>query len=463
MRYFTNSLRWRIVVYYTTLLALAIAVVLALGHWNEIRNRSQLSAARMQTQGLGLLPFFFPPSVGQGRQHRPLRLERPELVSQLERVHAAGVFVLALDSSGERVFASADLPRGFSPPVEVADGVQVHPLEYGGCLVTELRTRPGDRLILGMPMRILRDEAGNALRVSGAVGAGVLMVLGAAGALLVFGGMKPVAKMTADARKIANGDSAARLDPALQSEELRGLSEVLNQTFERLHEALQRQIQFTADASHELRTPLAAILADCEFSLHKERSSARYLETIQVCQESAKHMTKLVDRLGLLARLDSDDNLLDLESVELADIARRALVWVDALADAHGVVLHRDLHEIRAVADPFRMGQVLLNLLRNAVVYNRRGGSVTIRNGLHEGLAWFEVEDSGEGIAPEKLGRVFERFFRADDSRSLHTGGVGLGLAICKAIAEAHGGEIRVESEWGVGTKFRVEWPLGAV
>jgi two-component system phosphate regulon sensor histidine kinase PhoR len=174
-------------------------------------------------------------------------------------------------------------------------------------------------------------------------------------------------------------------------------------------------------------------------------------------------MTKLVDRLGLLARLDSDDNLLDLESVELADIARRALVWVDALADAHGVVLHRDLHEIRAVADPFRMGQVLLNLLRNAVVYNRRGGSVTIRNGLHEGLAWFEVEDSGEGIAPEKLGRVFERFFRADDSRSLHTGGVGLGLAICKAIAEAHGGEIRVESEWGVGTKFRVEWPLGAV
>jgi signal transduction histidine kinase len=105
---------------------------------------------------------------------------------------------------------------------------------------------------------------------------------------------------------------------------------------------------------------------------------------------------------------------------------------------------------------------VLLNLLRNAVVYNQRGGGVTVRNGMDSGRAWFEVADTGHGIAKEKLDRVFERFFRADESRSAHTGGAGLGLAICKSIMEAHGGDIHVRSELGVGTTFRIEWPADA-
>ena len=108
------------------------------------------------------------------------------------------------------------------------------------------------------------------------------------------------------------------------------------------------------------------------------------------------------------------------------------------------------------------IGQVLLNLVRNAVVYNKSSGSVTVRNGMDDGLAWFEVEDTGQGIAKEKTDRVFERFFRADESRNAHTGGAGLGLAICKAIMEAHGGDIHVRSELGIGTTFRIEWPADA-
>ena len=295
-----------------------------------------------------------------------------------------------------------------------------------------------------------------------AVGVGVLLVLAALGALLVFGGLRPIARMGEDARKIADGDLSARLDPALQCEELRGLSEVLNQTFDRLQDALQRQIRFTADASHELRTPLATILADCEFSLHKPRATERYLETIEVCQESARHMGKLVERLGLLARLDSDETALEIEPLDLADAARRAISWVEPLAQEREVTLHADLHEVHVAADPLRIGQVLLNLLRNAVAYNKCGGEVIIRNGMDAGRAWFQVEDTGHGIAKEKLDRVFERFFRADESRNAHTGGAGLGLAICKSIMEAHGGDIRVTSELGVGTTFRIEWPAEA-
>lgn len=389
-------------------------------------------------------------------------MQSPELLSQLEEIHKTGVFVLALDSDGSKVFASPNLPPDFKPPAKGPAGERMHAIEQDGYLVTELRTRPGDRLILGMPLQIIRGEARQSLLVSLAVGAGMLAVLAALGALLVFGGLKPVARMSEDARRIADGDLSARLDPASQCEELRGLSEVLNQTFDRLRDALQRQIRFTADASHELRTPLTTILADCEFSLHKERTTERYLETIEVCQESARHMGKLVERLGLLARLDSDETALEIEPLDLADAARRALSWVEPLAREHGITLHADLREIRAPADPLRIGQVLLNLLRNAIVYNKSGGGVTIRNGMDDGRVWFEVEDTGQGIEEEKIGRVFERFFRADESRNAHTGGAGLGLAICKAIMEAHGGGIHVTSEFGVGTTFRVEWPADA-
>ncbi|MEX1049836.1 MAG: ATP-binding protein [Akkermansiaceae bacterium] len=448
-----NSLRWRIVAYYTSLLALAIGIVLALGHRNETRYLSQLHAARMQATGLEILPSFFSPPAGPRRFQRLPRQESPELFRQLDEIHTAGVFLLAINSGGDRIFASRDLPDHFAPPAEISTA------EYAGFLLTELRTPPGDRLVLGMPMQMLREEARESLSVSLAVGAGVFLVLAALGALLVFGGLRPIARMGADARKIADGDLSKRLDPALQCEELRSLSGVLNQTFDRLQGALRRQIRFTADASHELRTPLAAILADCEFSLHKPRSTERYLETIEVCQESARHMGKLVERLGLLARLDSDETTLEVESLDLEDAARRALSWVEPLAREHGIALHAELHELHAAADPLRIGQVLLNLLRNAIVYNKSGGSVTIRNGTTEGQAWFEVEDTGHGIAEEKINRVFERFFRVDESRNAHTGGAGLGLAICKSIMECHGGDIHVCSELGTGTTFRIEWP----
>jgi two-component system, OmpR family, sensor kinase len=451
-----NSLRWRIVTYYTTLLAVAMGLVMALGHRNETRHLAQLHSARMQASGLKILPDFFPPSSGQRRFQRPPRGDIPGRVDPLEELNQPGMFLLVLDKDGATLSASPALPVDFAPPAEItANG-------HAGFLLTELRTPPGDRLILGMPMEIIRREAREALRISLAVGTGVFVVLATLGAILVFGGLRPITRMGEDARKIAEGDLSKRLDPALQCDELRGLSELLNQTFDRLHHSLQRQIRFTADASHELRTPLAAILADCEFSLHKTRSTERYLETIEVCQESAKHMGKLVERLGLLARLDSDEHALELEPLDLAETARRAISWVEPLAREHGITLHAELREIRALADPLWIGQVLLNLLRNAIIYNKTGGGVTVRNGMDGRRAWFEIEDTGHGIATEKLDRVFDRFFRADESRSAHTGGAGLGLAICKSIMECHRGDIRVRSEPGTGSTFRIEWPADA-
>ena len=106
-------------------------------------------------------------------------------------------------------------------------------------------------------------------------------------------------------------------------------------------------------------------------------------------------------------------------------------------------------------------GFEVLRKLRNAILYNRPSGRVTLRNGEADGVAWVEVEDTGIGIPADKLDRVFERFFRADESRNAHTGGLGLGLAICRAIMHAHGGTITARSEPGRGSTFRIEWPAG--
>lgn len=197
--------------------------------------------------------------------------------------------------------------------------------------------------------------------------------LASLGALLVFGGLRPSARMGEDARKIAHGDLSARLDPALQCE--------------------------------ELRDALAAILADCEFPLHKPRGTERYLETIVVCQESARHLGKLVERPGSPARLDSDETALEIEPLDLADAAGRAISWVEPLAREPGITPHAELSEVHAAADPLRNGQVLLKLLRNAVVYNRSGGSVTVRNGMATVIVHFDLANLFNAPRPLSFGK----------------------------------------------------------
>jgi two-component system phosphate regulon sensor histidine kinase PhoR len=153
--------------------------------------------------------------------------------------------------------------------------------------------------------------------------------------------------------------------------------------------------------------------------------------------------------------------MLQPEPLDVREVTESAVAVVAPLAQEQGVALQTDLRSVVTQADRLRLDQVLVNLLRNAILYNRPGGRVTVRNGEADGDAWVEVEDTGIGIPADKLDRVFERFFRADNSRNAHTGGLGLGLAICRAIMQAHGGTITARSEAGRGSTFRIEWPVG--
>jgi len=463
MNPFWNSLRWRIVSYYTLLLAVAVGSSVSLHQLAEMRRIEQLTAAQLQAVGVGLLPAMFSPRLGppgEGGRAATMR-QGADFQERLAKLMRDGVFVLAQQADQAIIFASTNLPPGFHPPSADLSGENFHCAEHDGFFLAELRTPHGDRLFLGLSSAQLRADARQSLLMSSLLGAGIFAVLVVSGALLVFRGLRPIADMSAAARRIAAGNLTERLAPETQGEELRGLASVLNETFDRLHAVLQRQIRFTADASHELRTPVTAILADCQFSLKKERSPERYLETITVCHESAQHMRSLIDRLGLLARFDAEDSVLQPEPLDVREVAETAMTVVTPLAQEQGVTLHSDLHSVSTHADRLRLDQVLVNLLRNAILYNRPGGRVTLRNGAEDGIAWVEVEDTGIGIPADKLEQVFERFFRADESRNAHTGGLGLGLAICRAIMHAHDGTITARSEMGRGSTFRIEWPLG--
>jgi len=230
----------------------------------------------------------------------------------------------------------------------------------------------------------------------------------------------------------------------------------LNSTFSRLEAAFNQQKQFTADASHELRTPLAVLISEAQTALARERTAAEYRETVEACLESAQQMRRLTESLLNLARLDAGSREIAKEPVDLADVARSSVDRIRMLAERRGIVIACDLATAITTGSAELLGQVATNLLTNAVHYNRPNGTIHVATRSEDGAAILKVADTGIGIASEDLPRIFERFYRADKSRTDAGGRSGLGLAICKAIVDLHGGTIDVLSQAGTGTTVTV-------
>jgi signal transduction histidine kinase len=237
---------------------------------------------------------------------------------------------------------------------------------------------------------------------------------------------------------------------------------VLNTTFARLEAAFRRQQQFTADASHELRTPLAVIISGAQASLARKRRGVEYRETIAVCLEAAQQIRRLTDSLLELARFDAGEEHGTRRSLDIADHARACVERLRPLAREREIEIHGDLDHTRVIANADRLERLITNLLTNAIHYNKRGGHVRVDTRTDGAVAAIAVADTGQGIAPEDLPHIFERFYRTDKSRSRAEGHSGLGLAICKVIVDAEEGRIDVRSQLGVGTTFTVRLPSAA-
>jgi len=221
---------------------------------------------------------------------------------------------------------------------------------------------------------------------------------------------------------------------------------------------------FVANVSHELKTPLAAIRGYAETlrdgALEESATARRFTERIL---NQTQRLQALLDDLLTLSRLEGVASALELEPVDLHDLVRRAVELVSATAREKRVEIEVEESPVPPLlGNAGELERLLLNLLGNAIKYNRADGKVLLRLSRSDGEAVLEVSDTGIGIPPESLLRIFERFYRVDKGRAREEGGTGLGLAIVKHVAQAHGGNVEVESRLGQGSTFRVRLPIGS-
>ena len=226
-----------------------------------------------------------------------------------------------------------------------------------------------------------------------------------------------------------------------------------------MKEAYEKQKQFAADASHELRTPLAVVMASADLLLaDKSIQNPLLREVIEDLKGEVKKMSKLVSDLLMVARSDNNALKMKIQKLNLGDLLEQNIRMMTPLAEKKGIKLEGvELRKVTIQGDEQKIKQLILILVDNAIKYTTDGGRVLVTlESADDEKVTFSVQDSGIGIAPEDQERIFERFYRVDKARSREMGGNGLGLSIATEILRLHGGKISVESELGVGTKFKV-------
>jgi len=290
----------------------------------------------------------------------------------------------------------------------------------------------------------------------------LLLVASAGGYWLSRKAVAPVGEIARAAQSISEHELSKRLPVPQTGDELQSLSETLNEMFGRLESAFKRVTQFTADASHELRTPVALMRTRTEVALRKPRSEGQYRETIVRIHQELERTSALIENLMTLARADSGSEPLQVAPTNLSDILFEISEPARLLAEGKSIQYDQRLPEtaLWVSGNVPSLRRLFLILIDNAVKYTLREGRISVVLEASDGAAVTEIRDSGVGIPPTDLPHIFERFYRADESRSRESGGTGLGLSIAKWIAEAHHGSISVVSKVGEGSIFRVQIPL---
>lgn len=358
---------------------------------------------------------------------------------------------------GEREEArSGAAPADVEAPQRLGRDTTVRYRERGNLREAYHFTERGHCILVGTSLDTQRKLLAERTMTLALIGVGVLVTGLAGGWWLTTRAIRPIEEIGATARRISDGDLSQRI-PVAGDSELADLAVVLNTTFSRLEQAFDRQRQFTADASHELRTPLTLMISEAQTTLARERSPEDYREALTGCLDAAQQMRRLTEALLELARSDGGSSAAR-NAFDLSDCVREVAERFQPMLMERGLTLEMDLAPAEIEGGVERFGLVVANLLSNAIHYNVAGGSVRLITRRTGDAAELVVEDTGIGIAPEDQQHVFERFFRADKSRSRIDGKFGLGLAICRAVVEADGGTIELESRVGKGSRFTVRY-----
>ena len=305
------------------------------------------------------------------------------------------------------------------------------------------------------------DRVGDAGERAGAGFARLGVAVGAAGALLLAFLLaetlsRPLRRIRDAAQRIEEGDLTARLELSGDSE-MRAVGHALNRLAETLEHEEEIRKASVADLAHEVRTPVSALLSRIEAA--QDGVLADEAANLEAMHAETLRLARLLDDLARLAEAERPGLLIEKRALDLAEVGRREADALGPLFATKGVVFATELEPVAVRGDADRLGQVVSNLLSNALRYTAPGGRVDLRVRREDGWAVLEVADTGVGIAPEDLKHVFTRFWRGEKSRSRATGGSGIGLAIVHELVRAHDGRIDVESRPGTGSTFRVSLP----
>ncbi|MEI7529866.1 MAG: heavy metal sensor histidine kinase [Elusimicrobiota bacterium] len=286
----------------------------------------------------------------------------------------------------------------------------------------------------------------------------IVLFTGAFGMFFARVALRPVADMARTIRQITAHNLSLRLTPPGTRDEIRELADLFNAMLARLEDSFLSERRFIQDVSHELKTPLTILKGELEVALKKARSAGEYATILQSNLEETEKMSRIVGDLLTLARFDNREVRLERSRADLGEILAGAITALAGLAGKAGVKIELAAAENTEVeADAAQLHRLFLNLLDNAIKYGAAGGSVKAEIYKDDGRPAVRITDRGPGIPAGDLPHIFKRFYRADSSRS--SGGFGLGLAIARSIAEAHGAEIKAESAPGAGAAFTVIFP----
>ena len=269
-------------------------------------------------------------------------------------------------------------------------------------------------------------------------------------------GLHPLEVMTHSLERIGPTHLDERVAPAGWPRELQPLAIAFDEMLARLEESFTRLSQFSADLAHELRTPIANIMGEAQVALTRDRSPGEYREVIESTIAECERLSGIVDNVLFVARADAAREPIERRLFDGRAAVDKIATFYRTLAEDRHITIHCT-GEGKIYADPVLFERAMSNLVDNALRFTPDGGQVQIAittSGAHAEIA---VTDNGSGIAAEHLPRVFDRFYRADPSRS--SGGAGLGLALVKSIADLHGSQARIDSQLGRGTTVVLTFP----
>lgn len=365
-----------------------------------------------------------------------------------------------------RFFVDLDLPLPESP--ETLRGTQYQDLLIPNLghfrFVTQAFRASNSELLVAQiaaPTANLEREYRSAWWALGTIGPIAILVACVGGSFLASRALAPIELITQTAERISAEKLTERLNVARSDDELGRLSTTLNRMFDRLEESIGEMRRFTADAAHELRSPLTVIRTEAEVALRTPRSAEDYRQVIETTLEEVSRLSDLVNQLLTLSRHDAGIQIASSEEVPLDALLQDVTEKLHVFAEQKHIKLSiTEMPDVTVAGDDVLLSQVFYNLVNNAIHYTNSDGKITVRGDRIGNEVRVTVEDTGLGIEAEHLPRLFDRFYRVDDSRNRSSGGTGLGLAICRSIVESHHGRITVESRVGKGSTFAVFLPV---